>query len=102
MSVSILILNIFFKTGHQRINLQTYTMASSASRFCKEILTKVGYGKLSCKLWGENVRSAEKFVALHGWLDNAGSFDPLMEKFLTKGLILCNACVNKWVELFRK
>lgn len=77
-------------------------MASSASRFCKEILTKVGYGKLSCKLWGENVRSAEKFVALHGWLDNAGSFDPLMEKFLTKGLILCNACVNKWVELFRK
>jgi len=51
----------------------------------REITVKVGFGHISAKLWGENTPSAQKFIALHGWLDNAGSFDPLMEQFTHPG-----------------
>jgi len=36
----------------------------------------VPWGKLSGKEWGS--ASGSPWIALHGWLDNCGSFDPLM------------------------
>lgn len=52
---------------------------------CQDFDVDVGYGKLVCKVWGENVPSTSKYLAVHGWMDNAGSFDPLMKHFLTEG-----------------
>ncbi|KAF7992185.1 hypothetical protein HCN44_001510 [Aphidius gifuensis] len=47
------------------------------NREFKEIEFKVPWGKISGKLWGpENV---PPILAIHGWQDNAGSFDPLAE-----------------------
>lgn len=47
------------------------------NREFKEIEIKVPWGKISGKLWGpENV---PPILAIHGWQDNAGSFDPLAE-----------------------
>lgn len=57
-------------------------MASSA---VKELCAKLGFGIVAGKIWGENIPSAQKFLAVHGYLDNAGTFDPLMEKFASKG-----------------
>ena len=55
------------------------------ARGAKELVVKAGYGNIACKVWGENVSATEKFLGVHGWLDNAGSFDPLMEHFVNKG-----------------
>lgn len=56
-----------------------------ASQFCRDLAVKVGYGDVCYKFWGINKPTAQKFLAVHGWLDNAGSFDPLMKHFLDSG-----------------
>ena len=58
------------------------------AQLCRNLAVKVGYGDLCYKLWGANIPSAQKFLAIHGWLDNAGSFDPLMEYFLESGKLI--------------
>ena len=55
------------------------------SLIAKELIVKCGYGNIAYKLWGENISTTDKFISVHGWLDNAGSFDPLMEHFITEG-----------------
>lgn len=42
----------------------------------EEITIKVPYGQLAAKWWGP--RNVRPIVAIHGWQDNAGSFDTLI------------------------
>lgn len=65
----------------------------------KELRVDVGYGKIACKLWGNNNPSTEKYIALHGLLDNAGAFDPLMNHFLTSGMQLLLVNVTSIVQV---
>ncbi|XP_054159164.1 probable serine hydrolase [Oppia nitens] len=43
-----------------------------------EIEIPVPYGLLKAKAWGDPNRHTNKIIALHGWQDNAGSFDTLI------------------------
>ncbi|XP_053626080.1 probable serine hydrolase [Plodia interpunctella] len=42
---------------------------------CKEIKIPVQWGHISAKLWGDE--NERPILALHGWQDNAGTWDPL-------------------------
>lgn len=55
----------------------------------KEASFKTGYGHIAAKVWGDAVHAAQRFLAVHGWLDNAGTFDPLMERFMKTGWYRC-------------
>lgn len=43
-----------------------------------ELEFEVPYGKLAAKTWHEETDECKRILALHGWMDNAGSFDKLM------------------------
>lgn len=43
-----------------------------------ELEFEVPYGKLAAKTWHEETDDCKRVLALHGWMDNAGSFDNLM------------------------
>lgn len=43
-----------------------------------ELEFEVPYGKLAAKSWHEETEDSKRILALHGWMDNAGSFDNLM------------------------
>ena len=43
----------------------------------QEVSYPVPFGKLCGKLWG-NPSAENKMIALHGWMDNAGTFDSLL------------------------
>ena len=43
----------------------------------EEVAYTVPFGKLCGKLWG-NPSAGNKVIALHGWMDNAGTFDRLI------------------------
>lgn len=49
-----------------------------------EIEFEVPYGKLAAKSWHEETDDCKRLLALHGWMDNAGSFDKLMPKIKHK------------------
>lgn len=49
-----------------------------------EIEIEVPYGKLAAKSWHEETDECKRVLALHGWMDNAGSFDNLMPKIKHK------------------
>ncbi|KAI6659312.1 Heterogeneous nuclear ribonucleoprotein A/B isoform X2 [Oopsacas minuta] len=51
------------------------TIQTDNSMF-QEVSYAVPFGKLCGKLWG-NPLAENKMIALHGWLDNAGTFDGL-------------------------
>ena len=53
-----------------------------AEQLCKSLAVTIPYGNICYKLMDANIPSAEKSIAVHGWLDNAGSDDPMMEYFL--------------------
>lgn len=38
------------------------------------------YGKLAAKTWGEDSDDCRRVLVLHGWMDNAGSFDNIIPK----------------------
>lgn len=52
----------------------------------KEIQIPVKYGHLSGKLWGNS--EDRPILALHGWQDNAGTWDPLIPMILKNRSIL--------------
>jgi pimeloyl-ACP methyl ester carboxylesterase len=55
-------------------------MAGVPRRMCdqwKEISIPVPWGHIAGKSWGDE-KSSRKVLCLHGWLDNAGSFDHLI------------------------
>lgn len=43
-----------------------------------ELEFEVPYGKLAAKTWHEETDECKRVLALHGWMDNSGSFDNLM------------------------
>jgi len=43
-----------------------------------ELEFEVPYGKLAAKTWHEETEESKRILVLHGWMDNAGSFDNLM------------------------
>ncbi|XP_077519389.1 serine hydrolase-like protein [Amblyomma americanum] len=45
---------------------------------CKESQFTVPYGSLAAKLWGDAARATTRILALHGWRNNAGTFDTLI------------------------
>ena len=46
----------------------------SSTTKCEEISFELPMGKIAGKVWGSGPRP---IVAIHGWLDNCGSFDPI-------------------------
>ena len=49
------------------------------SMAAKDIKIPVPWGHIAGKEWGSS--SGEPWIALHGWLDNCGSFDTLIPHF---------------------
>jgi pimeloyl-ACP methyl ester carboxylesterase len=43
----------------------------------REITFKTPYGQIACLEWGQR-EAPNKILCAHGWLDNAGSFEPLV------------------------
>lgn len=43
-----------------------------------ELEFEVPYGKLAAKTWHEETDECKRVLALHGWMDNSGSFDNIM------------------------
>ncbi|XP_023209729.1 probable serine hydrolase [Centruroides sculpturatus] len=60
-------------------NMQITKMGSGAT--FKEVRIPIEYGHLAAKEYG--CASGKKLIALHGWQDNAGSFDPLIPHLST-------------------
>lgn len=63
-----------------------YSKVKSLSAECNEIEIKVPWGKVSGKLWGSE--NEQPILAIHGWQDNAGSFDSLAPLLLKNASIL--------------
>ncbi|XP_050428897.1 probable serine hydrolase isoform X2 [Adelges cooleyi] len=53
----------------------------------EEIQIPVPFGYVSAKWWGP--RDKQPIIAIHGWQDNAGTFDPLIELLPKELSILC-------------
>ncbi|XP_034935953.1 probable serine hydrolase [Chelonus insularis] len=72
-------LNKIFKSQLLQLNiLRKYLSTTKAtSKEYKEVEIKVPWGKLTGKYWGSS--NVEPILALHGWQDNACSFDPLAQ-----------------------
>lgn len=49
-----------------------------------ELEFEVPYGKLAAKTWHEETDESKRILLLHGWMDNAGSFDNLVPKLTHK------------------
>ncbi|XP_063974501.1 probable serine hydrolase [Diachasmimorpha longicaudata] len=67
-------------TGVSLIKLQRYISTAekvSCDREFREVAIEVPWGKIAGKHWGPP--DVKPIIALHGWQDNAGSFDPLIK-----------------------
>lgn len=63
----------------------------------RELQISTSYGHLAFKEWG-NSKAPNKILCLHGWLDNAGSFDPLIPLLLDSREIHDNYHILAWDE----
>jgi len=53
----------------------------------REVKIPVPWGEIAGREWGQE--DGVPWIALHGWLDNAGSFEPLVSHFPSGHRILC-------------
>ena len=60
-----------------------------------ELRISTPLGTLACKLWGQDAPTTDRFIAVHGAFDNAGSFDPLMKHFVTNGMLVSLAIASR-------
>lgn len=65
-----------------------YSSKKVLSTECAEVEIEVPWGKIAGKLWGQHGSTKQPILALHGWQDNASSFDNLAPLLLKHGPIL--------------
>ncbi len=63
-------------------------MSHSSALHGREFSVPVPWGRLSGREWGDP-SSGTPWIALHGWLDNCGSFDALAPRFPAGHRLLC-------------
>ena len=63
----------------------------------RELQISTPYGHLAFKEWG-NSKASNKILCLHGWLDNSGSFDPLIPLLLDSRELYENYHILAWDE----
>uniref|UniRef100_A0A8D9F3H3 Probable serine hydrolase n=1 Tax=Cacopsylla melanoneura TaxID=428564 RepID=A0A8D9F3H3_9HEMI len=58
--------------------------------FTEEVQIPMPWGHVRGKLWGSKLsKDKEPIIAMHGWLDNAGTFDHLLPYVTDKVSVLC-------------
>uniref|UniRef100_A0A8D8XB62 Probable serine hydrolase n=1 Tax=Cacopsylla melanoneura TaxID=428564 RepID=A0A8D8XB62_9HEMI len=58
--------------------------------FTEEVQIPMPWGHIRGKLWGSKLsKDKEPIIAMHGWLDNAGTFDHLLPYVTDKVSVLC-------------
>lgn len=74
----------------QRLQLITYlkrTMSSEGRLNGREVNIPVPWGVIAGKEWGDP--NGIPWIGLHGWMDNAGTFDPLAKTFPQGHRLVC-------------
>eukprot|EP00092_Neocalanus_flemingeri_P017820 GFUD01019284.1.p1 GENE.GFUD01019284.1~~GFUD01019284.1.p1 ORF type:complete len:332 (-),score=109.14 GFUD01019284.1:206-1201(-) len=69
--------------------IQTCRKMSSDVLSGREVTIPVPWGVIAGKEWGPASSSGVPWIVLHGWLDNAGSFDTLAPLFPAGHKLLC-------------
>lgn len=49
-----------------------------SNKVTQELEIEVEYGVIAAKVWNKPTKGCKKILAIHGWRDNAGSFDKLI------------------------
>ena len=65
----------------RNMSLKVSTKPSPVIRPCKEVVIPVPWGHIAARDWGPLEGEKEDgvpWIGIHGWLDNAGTFEPLL------------------------
>ena len=95
-----------FHTNRQQCGRRLARMDSSISQeemqttfsFRDESLVLPNGFQVACRIWGDanaaSSRPEHRWLALHGWADNAASFDRLSPLLLREGAASCVVCID--------
>jgi len=95
-----------FHTNRQQCGRRLARMDSSSSQeemqapfpFRDESLVLPNGFQVACRIWGDATASSSRpehrWLALHGWADNAASFDRLSPLLLREGAASCVVCID--------
>ena len=94
-----------FHTNRQQCGRRLARMDSSISQeemqttfsFRDESLVLPNGFQVACRIWGDpnaTSRPEHRWLALHGWADNAASFDRLSPLLLREGAASCVVCID--------
>ncbi|KAJ6641822.1 putative serine hydrolase [Pseudolycoriella hygida] len=70
-----LVLNVQLKTMILQLSCTTLLYAT-VTHYIDEFELQVPWGHIACKWWGP--KNIQPIICMHGWQDNAGTFDPLI------------------------
>ena len=97
---------LHFHTNRQQCGRRLARMDSSISQeemqatfpFRDESLVLPNGFQVACRIWGDanaaSSRPEHRWLALHGWADNAASFDRLSPLLLREGAASCVVCID--------